>query len=97
MRLFQDTSLDDWTTELVPVCTDCVNVGMYNDIVPKLRQLAAVGDSLVHILCTAHTLKNCLKSADRNFTNCETFSSFICKKVEQKNAALKKLCEENPL
>ena len=40
-------SLDHWTTKLVAVCTDgvAVNVGMYNGIVPKLRRLAAVGDS----------------------------------------------------
>jgi len=39
VRLFQDTGIDDWTTELVAVCTDgaAVNVGMYNAVVPKLR------------------------------------------------------------
>ncbi|CAM4610200.1 unnamed protein product [Leuciscus chuanchicus] len=70
VRLFQDIGLDDWTTKLVAVCTDgaAVNVGMYNGVVPKLRRLAVVGDSLVHILCTAHTLENCAKSADRNVT-----------------------------
>ena len=48
------------------VCTDRLNVGMNNRIVPKLCQLAAVGDSPVHILCPAHTLENCAKSADHN-------------------------------
>lgn len=44
VRLFQDTDLDDWTTKLVVVCTDgaAVNMGMYNSVVLKLWQLAAV-------------------------------------------------------
>ncbi|KAM7388965.1 hypothetical protein PAMP_022966 [Pampus punctatissimus] len=44
VRLFQDTCLDDWATKLVAVCTDgaAVNVRIYNGVVPKLRQLAAV-------------------------------------------------------
>lgn len=105
VRLFQDTGLDDWTTKLVAVCTDgaAVNVGMYNGVVPKLRRLAAVGDSLVHILCTAHTLENCAKSADRNVPYCETFNRSVVKLLQfylqkagaKKTAELKKLCEEN--
>lgn len=57
----------------VTVCTDraAVNIGTYNSG-PKLRQLVAVGNSLVHILCTAHTLENCTKSADHNVPYCET-------------------------
>ena len=72
VRLFHDTGLDDWTKKLVAVCTDgaAVNVGIYNGVLPKLRRLAAVGDSLVHILCTAHTQENCAKSADRNVPYC---------------------------
>ncbi|CAL8373520.1 unnamed protein product [Arctogadus glacialis] len=68
VRLFQDTGLDDWTTKLVAVCSDgaAVNFGVYNGVVPKLQRLAAVGDSFVHVLCTAHTLENWVKSADRN-------------------------------
>lgn len=83
VRLFQDTGLDDWTTKLVAVCTDraAVNVGIYNGVVPKLRQLAAVGDSVVHILCTAHTLENCAKSADRNVPYCETFNRSVVKRL----------------
>ncbi|KAG7240922.1 hypothetical protein INR49_026211, partial [Caranx melampygus] len=43
-KLFHDAGLDDWTTKLVAVCTDgaAVNVGTYNGVVPKLRQLVAV-------------------------------------------------------
>ncbi|XP_062389624.1 uncharacterized protein LOC134078010 [Sardina pilchardus] len=104
-RLFQDTGLDDWTTKLVAVCTDgaAVNVGIYNGVVPKLRQLVAIGDSLVHILCTAHTLENCAKTADRNVPYCETFNRSVIKLLQfylqkggaKKTAALKNLCEEN--
>ncbi|KAG7455573.1 hypothetical protein JOB18_022097 [Solea senegalensis] len=80
-----------------------VNVGVYNGVVPKLRRLAAVGDTLVHILCTAHTLENCAKAADRNVPYCETFNSSVVKLLQfylqkggaKKTAALKKLCEEN--
>uniref|UniRef100_A0A8C4ASG7 Uncharacterized protein n=1 Tax=Denticeps clupeoides TaxID=299321 RepID=A0A8C4ASG7_9TELE len=105
VRLFQNAGLNDWATKLVAVCTDgaAVNVGMYNGVVPKLRQLAAVRESLVHILCTAHTLENCLKSADRNVPYCETFNCSVVKLLQfylqkggaKKIAALKKLCEEN--
>ena len=58
-------SLDD---RVGAVCKDraAVDVGMYNRVMPKLRQLAAVGDSPVHILCPAHTLENCDKSGDHN-------------------------------
>lgn len=105
VRLFQDTGLDDWATKLVAVCTDgaAVNVGIYNGVVPKLRQLAAIGDSLVHVLCTAHTLENCAKSADRNVPYCETFNQCVVKLLKfylqkggaKKTTALKKLCKEN--
>lgn len=55
--------LDEWKTKLAAVCTDgaAVNVGMCKGIVPELRQLAAVGDSLVHILCTSRRLENWAK------------------------------------
>lgn len=81
---YADTGLDDWTTKLVAVCTDgaAVNVGVYNSILPKLWQLAAVGDSLVQILCTAHTLENCAKSADRNVPSCETFNCSVIKLLQ---------------
>ncbi|KAM7396176.1 hypothetical protein PAMP_019237 [Pampus punctatissimus] len=105
VRLFQDTGLDDWATKLVAVCTDgaAVNVGIYNSVVPKLRQLAAVGDSLVHVLCTTHTLENCAKSADRNVPYCETFNQCVVKLLKfylqkggaKKTTALEKLCKEN--
>lgn len=41
VKLLHDALLDDWMTKLVAVCTDraAVNVGMYNDILPKLWQL----------------------------------------------------------
>lgn len=94
VRLLEDTGLDDWTTTLVAACTNeaAINVGIFNGVVPKHRQLATVGDSLVHILCTAHTLENCLKSVDRKVPNCETFNRcvvklmqfYLQKKVEQK-------------
>lgn len=93
VRLFQDTGLDDWATKLVVVCTDeaAVNMGMYNSVVLKLWQLAAVGDSRAHLLCPAHILENCLKSAEHNIPYWETFNrsvvkllQFLCKKVEQK-------------
>lgn len=69
----------------------------------QLRQLATVGDSLVHILCTAHTLENCAKSADRRVPYCEMFNRSVVKLLQyylqkggaKKTAALKKLCEEN--
>ena len=79
--------------ELVSVCTDgaAVIVGVYHGIVPKLCcRLAAVGDSLVHTLCTAHTLENHAQS-DHNrpfvrhsnapWSSCR---SLIHKKVEQR-------------
>ena len=103
VRLFQDKGLDDWTTKLVAVCSDgaTVNVGVYNGVVPKLRRLAAVGDSLVHVLRTAHTLENCAKSADCNVPYCETFNRAVVRLLQfylqkggaKKTAALKKLCE----
>lgn len=105
VRLFLDTGLDDWVTKLVAVCTDgaAVNVGMYNGVVPKLRQRVAVGDSLVHILCTAHTLENCAKSADRSVPYCDTFNRSVVRLLQfylqrggaKNTAALKKVCEEN--
>ncbi|TNN51963.1 hypothetical protein EYF80_037870 [Liparis tanakae] len=105
VRHFQGTGLDDWTTKLVALCTDgaAVNVGMYNGVVPKLRQLATVGDSLVHILFTAYTLENCAKSADRNVPYCETFNCSVGKLLQfylqkggaKRTSALKQLCEEN--
>ena len=57
----------------------------------------------MHILCTAHTLENCAKSADRNVPYCETFNRSVVKLLQfylqkggaKKTAALKKLCEEN--
>ena len=68
---------------MVAVCTDRVNVGINNIIVPKLRQLAAVGDSPVHILCPGHTLENCAKSADHNVHALwSSRCSFIYTKVE---------------
>ena len=97
--------MDDWTTKLVAVCSDrvVVNVGVYNGVVPQLRWLAAVGDSLVHVLYTAHTLENCTKSADRNVLYCETFKRSVVRLLQfylqkgwaKETAALKKLCEEN--
>ena len=83
VRLFQDTGLDDWTTKSVAVNTDgaAVNVGVYNGVLPKLRQLAAV-DSLVHILCTTHTLEDCAKSADHNVPYCKTFNCSVIKLLQ---------------
>ena len=90
--------------KLVAVCTDgaAVKVGVYNCILPKLWQLAAVGDSLVHILCTTHTLENCAKLTDRNVPYCETFNCYVVKLLQfylqkgraKKATALKRLCEE---
>ncbi len=60
-----------WMTLAVWTDGAAVNVGMYNGIVANLRQLAAVGDSLVHILCTAHTLEICARSADCKVPYCE--------------------------
>ena len=96
-RPFQDTGLDDWTKKLVAVCTDgaAVNVGIYNGVLPQLRQLAAVGDSLVHILCTAHTLENCAKSVNRNVPYCEKFNGSVVKLPQfylQKSGAKKTCC-----
>ncbi|KAM3867758.1 piwi-like protein 1 [Diretmus argenteus] len=68
VQLFQECGLaEEWQTKLVSVCTDgaAVNVGVYNGVIPKLRQKVVIGDSLVHILCTSHTLENSAKSADR--------------------------------
>ncbi|KAL7382895.1 hypothetical protein ABVT39_001057 [Epinephelus coioides] len=67
VQLFHACGLGEWKTKFVSVCSDgaAVNVGFYNRVVPKLRQMVDIGDSLVHILCTAHTLENCAKSADR--------------------------------
>lgn len=105
VKLFRDSGLDDWRTKVVAVCTDgaAVNVGVYNGVVPKLRGLVAIGDSLVHVLCTAHTLENCAKSADRNVPYCKTFNQSVVRLLQfylqkggaKKTAALQKLCEEN--
>ena len=72
---------------------------------PKLRRLAAGEVSLVHIVCTTHTLENCTKSADHNVSYCEIFNHsvlrssccrFIYEKGGSKNTTvLKKLCIEN--
>ncbi|CAM4554150.1 unnamed protein product [Leuciscus chuanchicus] len=104
VQLFHACSLTEWKTKLVSVCTDgaAVNVGMYNGVVPKFRQMVDIGDSLVHILCTAHTLENCAKSADRAVPYCESFNqsvvqflSFYLKKGGAKRIAqLKVICEE---
>ncbi|KAG7524838.1 hypothetical protein JOB18_017559 [Solea senegalensis] len=59
VRLFQD--LDDWTTNR----RGCCQRRYLQERCAKT--LAAAGDSLEHILCTAHTLENCAKAADRNF------------------------------
>ena len=97
---FQDTGLDDWTTKLVAVCTDgaAVNVGVYNGVVPKLWQLAVVGDSLVHILCIAHTRGNCTKSANLQLLPyCETFNRSVVKLLQfhlQKGGAKKNCCTD---
>ncbi|KAG9280288.1 hypothetical protein AMEX_G21 [Astyanax mexicanus] len=105
VKLFQDACLDDWRTKLVAVCTDgaAVNVGVYNGVVPKLKGLVVIGDNLVHILCTAHTLENCAKSADRKVPYCKTFNQSVVRLLQfylqkggaKKTAALQKLCEEN--
>ncbi|XP_077354948.1 zinc finger protein 862-like [Festucalex cinctus] len=105
VKLFQDAGLDDWRGKLVAVCTDgaAVNVGAYNGVVPKLKQLVAVGSSLVHILCTAHTLENCAKSADQSVPYCETFNRCLIKLLQfylqkggaKNTATLRKMCQEN--
>lgn len=104
VQLFHACRLTDWKMKLVSVCTDgaAVNVGMYNGVIPKLRQMVNIGDSLVHILCTAHTLENCAKSADRAVPYCESFNqatvkllSFYLKKGGAKRIAqLKRICTE---
>ena len=104
VQLFHACGLAEWKTKLVSVCTDgaAANVGIYNGVVPKLRQIVDIGDSLVHILCTAHTLENCAKSADRAVPYCESFNQSIVKLLSfylQKGGAkriaqLKKICEE---
>ena len=71
------------------MCTDgaAVNVGMYNGVVPKLRQLAVVGDSL----------ENCAKSADRNVPYCETLNRSVVRLLQfylQKVGAKKNCCAE---
>lgn len=105
VKLFRDAGLNDWTTKLVAVCSDgaAVNVGVYNGVVPKLKGLVAIGESLVHILCTAHTLENCAKSADRQVPYCKMFNQSVVRLLQfylqrggaKKTAALQKMCEEN--
>lgn len=56
--------MGDWTSKLV-VCTDgAAVIDVYNSVVPRLWLLAAVGDFLVHVLCTAPAWANCTKSAN---------------------------------
>lgn len=66
---------------VVSVCTDgaAVNIGMYNGVVPKLHQMVDIRDYLVHILCSAHTLRNCGKSSDRTVPYCESFNQSTVK------------------
>lgn len=105
-QLFHACGLgDEWKTKLVSVCTDgaAVNVRVYNGVVPKLLKLVAIGDSLVHILCTAHTLENCAKSADGMVPYCETFNSCVVKLLHfylqkggtKRTEQLKMICDEN--
>lgn len=106
-QLFNASGLTEWKKKLVSVCSDgaAVNVGAYNGVVSKLRQMVDIGDSLVHILCTAHTLENCAKSADRAVPYCESFNksivtllSFYLKKGGAKRIAqLQKICEEKDI
>lgn len=63
-----------------------------------------MGDALVHVLCTAHTLENCAKSADQLVPYCESFnrsvkvlSFYLQKGSAKKSAQLKKLCDENDI
>ena len=106
VQLFHACGLtDEWKTKLVSVCTDgaAVNVGKYNGVIPKLRERVVIGDALVHVLCTAHTLENCAKSADRLVPYCESFnrsvvrllSFYLQKGGAKKSERLKKLCDEN--
>ncbi|XP_047659799.1 uncharacterized protein LOC113645605 [Tachysurus fulvidraco] len=65
--------------------------------------MVASGDSLVHVLCTAHTLENCVKSADQGVSYCVTFNQSVVKLLQfylfrggAKNIqVLKTLCHEN--
>lgn len=105
MRLFEERGLDKWTAKLIAVCTDgaAVNVGANNGMVPKCKQLAAVGVSLVHILCPAHTLGSCAESDDCSVPCCETFNRSVIKLLQfylqmggaKNTVTLNKLCEEN--
>lgn len=57
VQLFHACGLEDERKmKLVSMCTDGagVNVGVYNRVIPKLRQMIAIGDFLVHILCSPH-------------------------------------------
>ncbi len=57
----------------------------------------------MHILCTAHTLENCAKSADRTVPYCETFNHSVVKLLSfylqkggtKRTEQLKKICENN--
>lgn len=64
------------------MCTDgaAVNIGRYNGKVPKLRQLAVV--ALVHLLCTAHNLEDCAKSADSKVPYFDTFNHSVVKLLQ---------------
>ena len=63
VKLFHDEQIQS----LVSDCTDwaAVNVGAYNGIMPGQRHVSVIGDSLVHILCSADALENSAKSANR--------------------------------
>lgn len=105
VQLFHDCGLaDEWRTKLVSVCTDGapVNVGKYSGVIPKLRERVVIGDALVHILCTAHTLENCAKSADRMVPYCESSNRSVVKvlcfylqKGGAKELSQLKLCDDN--
>lgn len=104
MQLFHACGLAEWKVKLVSVCTEgaTVNVGVYNGVVPKLRHMVDIKDSLVHVLCTARMLENCTKSSDRAVPYCESFNQsiinllrFYLKKGDSKRIAqLKIKCEE---
>lgn len=61
VKLFLDVGLDDWREKLVALCTDgaAVNVGTYNGVVPKLRELVAIGDSRARSVHSTHFRELC--------------------------------------
>lgn len=51
-----------------------VNIEGYNRAEPRLYYMVAIGDPVVHALCTAHIIESCCTLADHALLYCNTFN-----------------------